>query len=86
MRLKRRAVRRWKIEQFHREAKQITGIEYGQCRLNRSPRNHIAAALPVWSVFKELADRTAPTVYQLKHGLLSDYLKPQLRNPTIAFS
>ncbi len=27
---------RWKIEQFHREAKQITGIEYCQCRLNRS--------------------------------------------------
>lgn len=77
---------RWKIEQFHREAKQITGIEYGQCRLNRSRRNHIAAALPVWLVFKELADKTAQTVYQLKHGLLSDYSKQQLRNPAIAFS
>lgn len=38
---------RWKIEQFHREAKQIIGIEYCQCRLNRSRRNHIAAALLV---------------------------------------
>ncbi len=77
---------RWKIEQFHREAKQITGIERCQCRLNRSQRNHIASALLVWLVFKELADKTAQTVYQLKHGLLSDYLKQQLRNPAIAFS
>ena len=77
---------RWKIEQFHREAKQLTGLEQCQCRLNRSQRNHIAAALLVWLVFKELADQTAHTVYQLKHGLLSDYLKQQLRNPAIAFS
>ncbi|MCA1624079.1 MAG: transposase [Acidobacteria bacterium] len=77
---------RWKIEQFHREAKQLTGIERCQCRLNRSQRNHIASALLVWLVFKELADKTAHTVYQLKHGLLSDYLKQQLRNPAIAFS
>lgn len=77
---------RWKIEQFHREAKQITGIECCQCRLNRSQRNHIASALLVWVVFKELADKVEQTVYQLKHGLLSDYLKQQLRNPAIAFS
>ena len=77
---------RWKIEQFHREIKQITGIERCQCRLNRSQRNHIGAALLVWLCFKELADSVGNTVYQLKHGLLSDYLKQQLRNPTIAFS
>jgi len=80
------STQRWKIEQFHREAKQITGIEYCRCRLNRSQRNHIAAALLVWLVFKELADKAEQTVYQLKHGLLSDYLKQQLRSPTIAFS
>jgi len=77
---------RWKVEQFHREAKQITGIEYCRCRLNRSQRNHIAAAMLVWVAFKEPADKSAQTVYQLKHGLLSDYLKQQLRNPAIAFS
>lgn len=77
---------RWKIEQFHREIKQITGIERCECRLNRSQRNHIGAALSVWLCFKELADSVGNTVYQLKHGLLSDYLKEQLRNPTIAFN
>ncbi|MCY7376999.1 MAG: transposase [Pyrinomonadaceae bacterium] len=45
--------RRWEIEQFHREAKQITGIEYCQYRLNRSQRNHIASALLVRVAFKE---------------------------------
>lgn len=77
---------RWKIEQFHREAKQITGLERCQCRVNPSQRNHIASTLLVWLVFKELADKAEQTVYQLKHGLLSDYLKQQLRNPAIAFN
>lgn len=77
---------RWKIEQFHREAKQTTGLERCQCRLNRSQRNHIAAALLVWLSVKELADKTKKTIYQLKQGLLSDYLTQQMRNPTIAFN
>ncbi len=77
---------RWKIEQFHREAKQTTGLERCQCRLNRSQRNHIAAAMLVWLSVKELADKTQKTVYQLKQGLLSDYLIQQMRNPSIAFS
>jgi len=40
----------------------------------------------VWLCFKELAYKTEQSVYQLKHNLLADYLKQQLRNPTIAFS
>ena len=77
---------RWKIEQFHRQAKQTTGLERCQCRLNRSQRNHIAAAMLVWLCVKELADKAEKTIYQLKQGLLSDYLIQQMRNPTIAFS
>jgi len=38
-------------------------------------RNYIASALPVWLVFKELADKAEQTIYQLKQGLLADYLK-----------
>jgi hypothetical protein len=76
---------RWKVEQFHREEKQVTGIERCQCRLNRSQRNHLCASMLVWLCFKELADKTKQTVYQLKHNLMSDYLKQQLRNPTIVY-
>jgi hypothetical protein len=65
---------RWKIEQLHREAKQLTGLERCQCRKARIQRNHIGCALLVWVRFKELAARTGRTMYQLKHGLLDEYL------------
>src|SRR5205807_3234570 len=74
---------RWKIEEFHREAKQLTGLEDCQCRKARIQRNHIACSLLVWSRLKSLAYQTGQTVYQLKHGLLYDYLVAQLRNPAI---
>ena len=40
---------RWKIEEFQREAEQLTGIEGCQCRVGGIQRNHIACALLVWS-------------------------------------
>ena len=74
---------RWKIEQFHREAKQLTGLESCQCRKTRIQRNHIACAMLVWCRFKELAYQTGRTVYQIKHGQLSDYLIEQLKSPSV---
>ena len=46
---------RSKIEEFHREIKQLTGIESCQCRAGRIQRNHIACALLVWTRLKSLA-------------------------------
>ena len=74
---------RRKIEQLHREGKQLTGLERCQCRKARIQRNHIGCALLVWVRFKELAARTGRTMYQLEHGLLDDYLTQQLRNPSL---
>lgn len=74
---------RWKIEEFHREIKQLTGIESCQCRKARIQRNHIACAMLVWLRLKNLADETGQTIYQLKRGLLSNYLIQQLKRPTI---
>ena len=74
---------RWKIEEFHREAKQLTGIERCQCRMGRIQRNHIACSLLVWSRLKHLAYQSGRTIYQIKHGLLHDYLVQQLKNPTV---
>lgn len=74
---------RWKIEQLHREGKQLTGLERCQCRKARIQRNHIGCALLVWVRFKELAAHTGRTMYQLKHGLLDDYLIQQLRTPSL---
>lgn len=74
---------RWKIEQLHREGKQVTGLERCQCRKARIQRNHIACAFLVWVRLKELATDAGRTIYQLKHGLLDDYLIQQLKTPSL---
>lgn len=74
---------RWKIEQLHREGKQVTGLERCQCRKARIQRNHIGCAFLVWVRLKALAVQTGRTVYQLKQGLLDEYLIQQLKNPTL---
>jgi hypothetical protein len=74
---------RWKIEEFHREIKQLTGIESCQCRKARLQRNHIACAMLVWVRLKNLAYSTGQTIYQIKHNLLSNYLIQQLKRPSI---
>jgi hypothetical protein len=77
---------RWKIEQFHREIKQITGIESCECRKSRIQRNPISCAMLVWIKLKEVAYQTKRTVYDLKNSLLDDYLIQQLKHPTIKFA
>jgi hypothetical protein len=77
---------RWKIEQFHRELKQITGIQACQCRKARIQRNHIGCAMFVWAKLKQFAYQTGQTVYQLKQQLWANYLKQILRHPPIDFT
>ena len=74
---------RWKIEQYHREIKQLTGIESCQCRKARIQRNHVHCALLVWTRLKDIAYQNATNVYQLKHGLLHNYLVQQLKRPSL---
>lgn len=74
---------RWNIEQFHRELKQLTGIEKCECRKQRIQRNHIACSMLVWIRLKTIAYETKTTVYQLKKNLLRNYLMQELKNPTV---
>jgi hypothetical protein len=74
---------RWRIEQVHREAKQVTGIERCQARRARSQRNHIGCALLVWARLKEVAAATQQSIYAVKYGQLSEYLRQQLAHPAI---
>ncbi len=90
---------RWRIEQLHREGKQLTGWEKCQCRkariqcnaarTRRPPRGGWEALLPlgcallVWVRLKYLAIANNSTVYQLKNGLLDRYLIQQLKNPSL---
>lgn len=77
---------RWKVEQVHRELKQVTGVEECQCRDPRAQRNHIGCALLVWVRLTDLARQAHTTVYALKHSLLSDYMRRELRSPTLSFA
>lgn len=74
---------RFMIEQLHRELKQTTGIDQCECRKGRIQRNHIASAFLVWIKLKQIAYQTGQTIYQLKEGLLKNYLIDQLKNPYI---
>jgi hypothetical protein len=74
---------RWKVEQFHRETKQLTGIEGNQCRKARIVRNHIGCAILVWVRLKQVAVETKRTIYRVKHDLLDDYLRQQLKSPDV---
>ena len=75
---------RWKIEQLHRELKQTTGIGKCQSRTHRAQRNHIACCLWVWVSLTRAARAAGQTIYQLKEGLLDDYIRQQLHEPTIS--
>jgi hypothetical protein len=81
--VKRHCGIRWRIEQFHRESKQVTGLEGCQCRISRALRNHIACSFLVWTHLKRLAAQLDTNVYQLKFSLLDDYMRQQLKNPSL---
>jgi hypothetical protein len=81
--VRRECAVRWKIEEFHRELKQLTGIAKSQCRKERIQRNHIVAALLVWNRLKNLAYKLKITIYQLKKRLLDDYMIQQMLQPSI---
>jgi hypothetical protein len=68
---------------LHREGKHLTGLKRYQYRKARIQCNHIGCALLIWVKFKALAAQTSRTVYQLKHGLLDDYLIQHLKNPSL---
>ena len=72
---------RWKVEELHRETKQLTALERCQCRKARAQRNHIACVNLAWVILKRAAYALKTTVYQLKEKLLYDYVYSALNNP-----
>lgn len=77
---------RWKIEEFHRELKQVTGVECCQCRKGRIQRNHIHCAMLVWNFLKCTSRKEGKTVYQMARQPWSEFLRQQLRCPSLVFS
>ena len=77
---------RWQVEEFHRELKQLTGTAKCQCRKARSQRNHLACCYHAWLSLKTHATLLNKTIYRVHTDLFSDYLRTQLRSPTIPAS
>jgi len=76
---------RWKIEEFHRELKQTTGIEKCQARKGRSQRNHINLCMQAWMVMKTAARAANVTIYEQKNKPLRDYVTERWRKPYTVF-
>ena len=74
---------RWKIEQYHREGKQMLGMEKCQCRKSRAQKNHIGCAILAWHCLTKVARKLKTNIYAIKNSLLSEYMKEELRNPSI---
>ncbi len=77
---------RWKIEEFHRELKQTTGIEHCQARKQRSQRNHINLCMQAWMVMKTTARTAGVTIYEQKERPLREYVAAQWRKPYTVFA
>jgi len=77
---------RWKIEEFHREMKQLTGIELCQARKNRSQRNHIAMSILAWIQLKTTAWATGKTIYAVKRDQLKAFVAEQWCNQATVFN
>jgi hypothetical protein len=75
---------RWKIEQFHRELKQLTGVEKCQARKSKIQRNHIICTVLVWIRLTAIAWKAGTNIYRLKREMLSNYLRQELRGPSFS--
>jgi serine/threonine protein kinase len=62
---------------------QWTGLEGCQNQKARFVQNHIGCAILVWICLKQIACISQSTIHQVKNGLLSDYLRQQLKSPVI---
>jgi Transposase DDE domain len=74
---------RWDVECFHRELKQLTGIEKCQCQSSWAQRNHIACCYHAWLALKVYASNMQKTLYRARSELLSNYLMAELKQPNI---
>lgn len=76
---------RWKIEQYHREVKQLTGIGKCQARNAKAQRKHILTSILAWIVLHAQACSKKINIYQLKQQPLKTFQAMIWRNPYTVF-
>ncbi|MBU6388993.1 transposase [Patescibacteria group bacterium] len=75
--------RRWEIEVYHREIKQVTRVANCQARRSRSQRNHIFCALLAYTSLQFHRFTTGLTSYQTKLKILAPAIRDYLATPTV---
>ena len=76
---------RWKIEQYHRESKQLTGIAKCQARNSNAQRKHIITAILAWIVIHAKAQTKKVSMYVVKNEPLKQFQENLWRNPYTSF-
>lgn len=74
---------RWKIEEYHRGLKQLTGIERCQARVPRSQRTHIFCSIMAFLSLEAYRLKANVTWYQAKKLIVDEAITKYLKSPTI---
>lgn len=77
---------RWKIEQYHREVKQTTGIAKCQARNAKAQRKHIVTSILAWIVMHAQACVKDTNIYKLKNQPLKEFQMQMWRRPYTVFT
>ena len=75
--------KRWKIEEYHRGLKQVTGLEMCQSRTKRSQRTHIFCSILSFLALEKKRMEENITWYEAKRKIISDALFLYLKQPMI---
>lgn len=78
------AVRRWKIEEYHRGLKQTTGIEKCQARNQRSQRNHIFCSILTFVALEINRLKNGISCYQAKQQIIQNAMRQYMLSPAIS--
>lgn len=74
---------RWRIEEYHRGAKQLTGLEKCQFRNQRAQRNHILCSIRALLALEQWRLERGIPWYEAKQQLIVEALSQYLKNPSI---
>lgn len=75
--------KRWRIEEYHRGLKQVTGVEMCQSRTKRAQRTHIFCSILSFLALEKKRLEENITWYEAKRKIISDALFSYLKSPMI---
>lgn len=77
------AARRWKVEEYHRGIKQLTGADRCQARNQRAQRNHIFCSIFAFLALEKFRLDTGISWYMSKQQIITAAIQAYLKRPSI---